>query len=91
MRLTRGSRDPADVTVALEVVSDGALVAPSQASKFRITVTDNGPGIVRQHIPRIFAKLLRIKATPYAYEPRSAGDRHPAAWSAHDRETGPIT
>src|SRR2546422_5718286 len=25
---------------------------------FRVTVTDNGPGIVRQHIPRIFAKLL---------------------------------
>ncbi len=47
-----------DVTVALEVVSNGEPVAPSQASKFRITVTDNGPGIVRQHIPRIFAKLL---------------------------------
>ena len=47
-----------DVTVRLEVVSDGEPVAPSQASKFRITVADNGPGIVRQHIPRIFAKLL---------------------------------
>jgi DNA topoisomerase-6 subunit B len=47
-----------DVTVKLEVVSNGEPVAPSQASKFRITVTDNGPGIVRQHIPRIFAKLL---------------------------------
>ena len=47
-----------EVTVTLEVVSNGAPVAPSQASKFRITVTDNGPGIVRQHIPRIFAKLL---------------------------------
>ncbi len=47
-----------DVAVALEVVSNGEPVAPSQASRFRITVTDNGPGIVRQHIPRIFAKLL---------------------------------
>ncbi|WP_455377292.1 DNA topoisomerase VI subunit B [Petrachloros mirabilis] len=47
-----------DVTVVLDVVSDGEPVAPSQASRFRITVTDNGPGIVRQHIPRIFAKLL---------------------------------
>lgn len=47
-----------DVTVKLEVVSNGEPVAPSQASKFRITVTDNGPGIVRQQIPRIFAKLL---------------------------------
>ncbi len=47
-----------EVTVRLEVVSDREPVAPSQASRFRITVTDNGPGIVRQHIPRIFAKLL---------------------------------
>jgi DNA topoisomerase-6 subunit B len=47
-----------DVTVKLEVVSNGEPVAPSQASKFRITVTDNGPGIIRQQIPRIFAKLL---------------------------------
>jgi DNA topoisomerase-6 subunit B len=47
-----------DVTVKLEVVSKGEPVAPSQATRFRITVTDNGPGIVRQQIPRIFAKLL---------------------------------
>ena len=47
-----------DVSVRLEVVSNGESVPPSQASKFRITVTDNGPGIIRQHIPRIFAKLL---------------------------------
>jgi len=47
-----------DVSVRLEVVSNGESVAPSQASKFRITVTDNGPGIIRQQIPRIFAKLL---------------------------------
>ena len=47
-----------EVTVRLEVVSNGEPAAPSQASRFRITVTDNGPGIVRQHIPRIFAKLL---------------------------------
>ena len=40
-----------DVSVKLEVVSNGEPVAPSQASKFRITVTDNGPGIIRQHIP----------------------------------------
>src|SRR5215813_8804554 len=38
-----------DVTVRLEVVSNGEPVAPSQASKFCITVADNGPGIVRQH------------------------------------------
>jgi DNA topoisomerase-6 subunit B len=48
-----------DVTVTLDTVANGpAPVAPSQATRFRITVTDNGPGIVRQQIPRIFAKLL---------------------------------
>lgn len=48
-----------DVTVKLEIVTAGQTpVAPSQATRFRITVTDNGPGIVRQQIPRVFAKLL---------------------------------
>ncbi|MDH5670130.1 MAG: DNA topoisomerase VI subunit B, partial [Nitrospira sp.] len=47
-----------DVVVKLEVISNGGPVAPSQATRFRITVADNGPGIVRQQIPRIFAKLL---------------------------------
>src|SRR5262249_46238698 len=37
---------------------NGAQPPASQASRFRITVTDNGPGIVRQQIPRVFAKLL---------------------------------
>ena len=47
------------VIVKLEVVSNGEPpLPPSQASRFRITVTDYGPGIVRQQIPRIFAKLL---------------------------------
>ncbi|MDZ4853642.1 MAG: DNA topoisomerase VI subunit B, partial [Nitrospirota bacterium] len=49
-----------DVTVQLEVVAIGSSAAPSasQATRFRVTVVDNGPGIVRQQIPRIFAKLL---------------------------------
>lgn len=48
-----------DVTVKLETVADGqAPVTPSQATRFRVTVTDNGPGIVRAQVPRIFAKLL---------------------------------
>src|SRR5881628_2930081 len=47
------------VVVKLEVVSNGEPpLPPSQASRFRITVIDYGPGIVRQQIPRIFAKLL---------------------------------
>jgi len=48
-----------EVVVKLEVASNGGAVpAPSQANRFRVTVIDYGPGIVRQQIPRIFAKLL---------------------------------
>jgi DNA topoisomerase-6 subunit B len=48
-----------EVIVRLEVASNGnAAPPPSQANRFRITVIDYGPGIVRQQIPKIFAKLL---------------------------------
>ena len=48
-----------EVIVKLEVVANGgAAPAPSQATRFRVTVVDYGPGIVRQQIPPIFAKLL---------------------------------
>jgi DNA topoisomerase-6 subunit B len=49
-----------DVVVRVEVVAAGGIPLPpaSQATRFRVTVTDNGPGIVRQQIPPIFAKLL---------------------------------
>src|SRR5438105_15894269 len=47
-----------EVVVRVEVVaSDGAAPPPaSQATRFRVTVIDAGPGIVRQQIPPIFAK-----------------------------------
>jgi len=48
-----------EVIVKLEVVGNGGpLPPPSQANRFRVTVIDYGPGIVRQQIPPIFAKLL---------------------------------
>ena len=48
-----------DVTVRLDIVpANGTTPPASQATRFRVTVSDNGPGIVRQQIPRIFAKLL---------------------------------
>jgi DNA topoisomerase VI subunit B len=48
-----------DIVVKVEAVGNGGPAPPaSQASRFRITVTDNGPGIIRQQIPPIFAKLL---------------------------------
>jgi DNA topoisomerase-6 subunit B len=48
-----------EVIVKLEVAANGGPTpAPSQANRFRVTVIDYGPGIVRQQIPRIFAKLL---------------------------------
>jgi DNA topoisomerase VI subunit B len=49
-----------EVIVKLEVTSSNGTPPPppSQATRFRVTVIDNGPGIVRQQIPPIFAKLL---------------------------------
>jgi len=48
-----------EVVVRVEVVPDGDTTpSPAQAKRFRVTVVDYGPGIVRQQIPRIFAKLL---------------------------------
>jgi DNA topoisomerase-6 subunit B len=48
-----------EVVVKVDVVaSDGAPPPASQATRFRVTVIDYGPGIVRQQIPPIFAKLL---------------------------------
>jgi DNA topoisomerase-6 subunit B len=49
-----------DVVVRIEATaSNGAAPPPpSQATRFRVTVADNGPGIVRHQIPPIFAKLL---------------------------------
>jgi DNA topoisomerase VI subunit B len=48
-----------EVVVKLEVASNEKTPPPpSQANRFRVTVIDYGPGIVRQQIPRIFAKLL---------------------------------
>ena len=44
-----------DVVVKLEAVDHAQA---SQATRFRVTITDNGPGIVRKQIPPIFAKLL---------------------------------
>ena len=38
-----------DLVVEVEEVSDG---------RYRVTVQDNGPGIVRAQVPKIFAKLL---------------------------------
>src|SRR6266853_410471 len=48
-----------DVLVNVEVAAaNGAPPPPRRATRFRVTVIDNGPGIVRQQIPPIFAKLL---------------------------------
>src|SRR5262249_58936001 len=54
-----------DVTVTVEVVpTDGTTPPASQATRFRVTVADNGPGIVRQPIPPIFANLLYASNFP---------------------------
>ena len=49
-----------EVDIKVEVVAPAGepAPAPAQATRFRVTVVDYGPGIVREQIPRIFAKLL---------------------------------
>ena len=50
-----------EVTVKIEVApgSDGALPASAaQAERFIVSVADNGPGIVKKNIGKVFAKLL---------------------------------
>ncbi len=48
-----------DIEVKLEVaVNGGPKLPPSQADRFIVTVTDNGPGIVKEQVANIFAKLL---------------------------------
>ena len=44
---------------AAKAPSDGvAAVTPASSSRFRVIIEDNGPGIVKAQIPKIFAKLL---------------------------------
>ncbi len=42
----------------VEIVEVAPAPSPNQPSKFRVIVEDNGPGIVKAQIPKIFAKLL---------------------------------
>jgi DNA topoisomerase-6 subunit B len=42
----------------VEIVEVQPAPSPNQPSKFRVIVEDNGPGIVKPQIPKIFAKLL---------------------------------
>jgi DNA topoisomerase VI subunit B len=49
------------VTVRIDVAAngDGSMPAtPAQAERFIITVADNGPGIVKKNVGKVFAKLL---------------------------------
>ncbi|HEY3822858.1 MAG TPA: DNA topoisomerase VI subunit B [Polyangiaceae bacterium] len=42
----------------VQIVEVQPAAAANQPSKFRVVVEDNGPGIVKPQIPKIFAKLL---------------------------------
>ena len=50
-----------DVTVKIDVSPNGDGTMPptaAQAERFVITVVDNGPGIIKKNIGKVFAKLL---------------------------------
>jgi len=47
-----------EVEVKIEVAGNGSALPPSQADRFIVTVTDNGPGIPKKNAGRVFAKLL---------------------------------
>jgi DNA topoisomerase VI subunit B len=44
--------------ILVEIVEVQPPPAPNQPTRFRVAVEDNGPGIVKPQIPKIFAKLL---------------------------------
>ena len=45
-----------DITVRLDEITPPP--SPSKSGRYRITITDNGPGIVRRQVENIFGKLL---------------------------------
>ncbi len=44
--------------IKVEITEVAAAPSPNAPAKFRVAVEDNGPGIVKPQIPKIFAKLL---------------------------------
>jgi DNA topoisomerase-6 subunit B len=50
-----------DITVKIEVAKNGDgtwPTSPAQAERFTVTIDDNGPGIVKKNVGKVFAKLL---------------------------------
>ncbi len=47
-----------EVRIDVAAGNGGAPPPPSQADRFIVTVTDNGPGIPKKNIGKVFAKLL---------------------------------
>ncbi|MEM1185429.1 MAG: DNA topoisomerase VI subunit B [Planctomycetota bacterium] len=45
-----------DITVRLDEITPPP--SPSKSGRYRVTITDNGPGIVRRQVENIFGKLL---------------------------------
>jgi DNA topoisomerase-6 subunit B len=50
--------------ILVEIVEVAPAPSPNQPSRFRVVVEDNGPGVVKPQIPKIFAKLLYLIHAP---------------------------
>jgi DNA topoisomerase-6 subunit B len=47
-----------DIEVRIEVAGNGSAPPATQADRFIVSVTDNGPGIPKKSVGKVFAKLL---------------------------------
>jgi DNA topoisomerase VI subunit B len=64
-----------DIAVVIEDLQPDRPASAKQL-RYRVTVVDNGPGIVRKQVENIFGRLLLARSSTASRCPRPAGHRH---------------